>query len=225
MLCYNILHNVLYKEKQMIIVQDLITGYQGKGINFPLNGKFALGSMTAIIGVNGSGKSTLIKTLAGLLPPIRGKINFNINKPRIGYLPQLHEVDRKFPLTVFDVVAMGCWPRSGMIFPKIKYNYQKNIWRELKRVGLDRLLNKTIDVLSGGQFQRMLFARLFVQQAPLILLDEPFAAIDNYYSSLLMETINELNQQGCTIIIALHDYSKITKYFSNILRLSFNKSI
>ncbi len=189
----------------MITLHNLVIGYKGQGIDVPLNGRFTIGSMTAIVGNNGAGKSTLLKTLAGLLPPIKGTLSFEITgRPRIGYLPQQIEIDRQFPLTVFDVVAMGCWPSSGLLH-RINHVQQIAIWHALKSVGLEEFSNYTISTLSVGQFQRMLFARILVQKAPLILLDEPFSCIDKTSCNLLMTVIKQLHCQKHTIIVVLHD--------------------
>lgn len=204
----------------MITLRNLLTGYHGEGIGVPLDGCFAIGSMTAIVGANGSGKSTLLKTLAGLLPPVQGTLSFSHNeRPRVGYLPQQAEMDRQFPLTVFDVVAMGCWPTRGLL-RRIYRTQQAAIWQALTRVGLEELSHRAISTLSGGQFQRMLFARLLVQEAPLILLDEPFSGIDKPICNLLMTVIEQLYRQGRTIIVVLHDNQLVVKHFPQMLWLT-----
>ncbi|BAE73460.1 metal ion ABC transporter ATP-binding component [Sodalis glossinidius str. 'morsitans'] len=213
-------HHHLVDDAAMIMLRDLVTGYQGQGIGVPLDGRFDSGSMTAIVGANGSGKSTLLKTLAGLLPPVQGSLSFGpAGRPRIGYLPQQVEMDRQFPLTVFDVVAMGCWPASGLL-RRINRAGQAAIWQALTRVGLETLAQCAISTLSGGQFQRMLFARLLVQEAPLILLDEPFSGIDKPTCGLLMTVIEQLHRQGRTIIVVLHDNQLVAQHFPQTLWLS-----
>ncbi|AFP85174.1 metal ABC transporter ATP-binding protein [secondary endosymbiont of Ctenarytaina eucalypti] len=204
----------------MIILHNLIMGYQGQGIGVPLDGRFASGSMTAIVGLNGSGKSTLLKTLAGLLSPIRGSLSFcNPGRPRIGYLPQQVDIDRQFPIKVYDVVAMGCWPIRGLL-RRINLKQQVAIRQALTRVGLETLSYRAISTLSSGQFQRMLFARLLVQEAPLILLDEPFSGIDMPTFGLLMTVIAQLNRQGRTIIVVVHDNQLVARYFPQTLWLT-----
>lgn len=204
----------------MITLRNLLTGYHGQGIGVPLDGYFASGSMTAIVGANGSGKSTLLKTLAGLLPPVQGSLSFGqAGRPRVGYLPQQAEMDRQFPLTVFDVVAMGCWPTCGLL-RRLHRAQQAAIWQALTRVGLEALSHRAISTLSGGQFQRMLFARLLVQEAPLILLDEPFSGIDKPTCGLLMTVIEQLHRQGRTIIVVLHDNQLVVEHFPQTLWLT-----
>ncbi|MGL9769468.1 MAG: metal ABC transporter ATP-binding protein [Sodalis sp. (in: enterobacteria)] len=213
----------LVDDVTMITLHDLVTGYHGQGIGVPLDGHFNSGSMTAIVGANGSGKSTLLKTLAGLLPPVQGSLSFTpTGRPRIAYLPQQTEIDRQFPLTVFDVVAMGCWPASSL-FRRISQPVQVAIWHALRRVGLEMFPQRTISTLSGGQFQRMLFAQLLVQEAPLILLDEPFNGIDKPTCNLLMTVIEQLHRQGRTIIVVLHDNQLAAQHFPQMLWLSSSK--
>ncbi|WP_038497943.1 metal ABC transporter ATP-binding protein [Candidatus Palibaumannia cicadellinicola] len=205
----------------MIRLHNLQTGYNGKSISKPVSGRFERGSMTAIIGANGSGKSTLLKTIAGLLPPVGGHLDFGDQKtrPRIGYLPQQIDIDRQFPLKVFEVVAIGCWPATGLL-RSINTKQQTLIWQALTRVGLNDKAHCTICSLSNGQFQRMLFARLLVQQAPLVLLDEPFTGIDQQTCSLLITFVHQLHKQGSTIIVVLHDNIIVAKHFPATLMLS-----
>lgn len=209
----------------MIRLYNLQTGYQGQSIAIPLSGRFKFGSMTAIIGANGMGKSTLLKTLAGLLPPVAGRLEFGgTGRPRIGYLPQQVAMDRQFPLTIFDVVAMGCWPVTGLL-RRISDCQRAAIWQALERVGLDGIPGRSISALSSGQFQRMLFARLLVQYAALILLDEPFSGIDNQTCDRLLEIINKLHRQECTIIVVLHDNQLVAQHFPDTLLLGKTRNI
>ncbi|AKC59634.1 metal ABC transporter ATP-binding protein [Blochmannia endosymbiont of Polyrhachis (Hedomyrma) turneri] len=205
----------------MIKLNNLSIGYSGRSIKLPsITGQFKRGSMTAILGTNGIGKSTFLKTLAGFLPPAGGELKFNTCKmPRISYLPQRIRVNYRFPLSVFDVVAMGCWPVTGLL-KKIDEQQNSVILESLRCVKLDRILQKDISVLSAGQFQCMLFARLLVQQSSLILLDEPFNSIDCQTCDLMLSVIDQLHYRGSTIIIVLHNSNIVTEYFSDTLLLS-----
>nr|WP_213991885.1 ABC transporter ATP-binding protein [Sodalis sp. dw_96] len=204
----------------MITLSNLILGYQGLRIAAPISGTFQTGSLTAIIGANGTGKSTLLKTIAGLLPPVGGHLAFASEpRPRIAYLPQQSELDRQFPVNVFDVVSMGCWPATGLL-RRIGGADKAIIRQALERVGLDSMPGRSIDALSGGQFQRMLFARLLVQQAPLVLLDEPFTGIDRQTCDLLLEVIAQLHRAGQTIIVVLHDHGQVARHFPQTLLLT-----
>lgn len=207
----------------MITLNNLVLGYHHKKISPIINGIITQGSMIAVIGSNGVGKSTFLKTLAGLLPPISGHLKFK-KKISISYLPQKNNIDYYFPITVFDVVSMGCWPKTNF-FKKINYYQKCLIWKALEKVQLTDLLNQHINNLSVGQFQRMLFARILVQESLLVLLDEPFQGIDKTTYGILIHSINQLKHIGCTIIATIHDTKYISKYFSKILLLTQSTSI
>lgn len=203
----------------MILLQQLQIGYHGHSVAPVLNGEFCDGSMTAIIGDNGCGKSTLLKTLIGLLPSVSGCVCWkNGKRPVIAWLLQTNELDRQFPLCVQDVVAMGCWPHRSL-FVSLR-RQQGAIDEALERVGLSEIRRDPIETLSGGQFQRMLFARLLVQRARLVLLDEPFTGVDEDTCRLLMDLITQMHQQGKTVIAVLHDQLRVMRHFPEILRLT-----
>lgn len=199
-------------------------GYLGQKIGPSITGYISKGSMIAVTGSNGIGKSTFLKILARLTIPISGKLEFKQNKFSVSYLPQIKNIDYSFPVTVFDVVSMGCWPRIGFL-SKLNIYQQNLIWKALEQVKLLDLLNRDINTLSGGQFQRVLFARILVQKSSLILLDEPFQGIDAFACKMLMRSIIRLNQYGSTIIVVVHNDKFIVKYFSKILLLHRYSSI
>ncbi len=208
----------------MISLKNLVTGYFNAAVSCPISCDFEKGSMTALIGVNGCGKSTLLKTLAGLLKPMSGNIQYAHNqRPQIAYLPQQSDLDREFPLTVYDVVSMGCWPKRHL-WQSINAQDRLNIADAIERVKLSDLINISISELSGGQFQRMLFARLLVQQAPILMLDEPFTGIDAETSELLIRLIQQLNKEGYTIIVVLHDNQMVQRFFPVSLLLAQDKN-
>ncbi|MEB6337647.1 metal ABC transporter ATP-binding protein [Serratia rhizosphaerae] len=204
----------------MIALHQLTVGYGGASLFPPLSGHFATGSLTAVIGVNGAGKSTLLKTIAGLLPLQGGSLQFSTYPPpAVAYLPQQLELDRLFPITVGDLVAMGCWRRSG-IFGAVTRSQRQCITEALETVGMSPLAHRPLNALSGGQLQRALFARLLVQQTPLILLDEPFTGIDTATTGLLLRVIEQLHRQGKTLIAVLHDMAMVADHFPQALLLS-----
>lgn len=209
----------------MMTLYNLIAGYCGRKVSPSVSGQIKCGNMIAIVGPNGIGKSTLLKTLGGLLPPVSGRLEFGEKgRPRIGYLPQNRSVDRHFPLTVFDVVSMGCWPRINFL-KRLNQRQIAVIWRSLDQVKLLDVLNEYIETLSGGQVQRMLFARILVQKASLILLDEPFQGIDINTCKIMIRAVNLLCRHGCTVIAALHNNELVAEYFPNILSLTYSRSI
>jgi ABC-type Mn/Zn transport systems, ATPase component len=202
----------------MITLDNLVAGYDRLAITPSLCGVIEPGSLTAIVGVNGCGKSTLLKTLAGFIPPVSGLLRWYEQRPVIGWLAQRHALESQFPLTVHDVVSQGAWPRVSL-FRGLNREMRGRIHGAIERVGLTALVNVPIEALSGGQFQRMLFARVLVQQAPLVMLDEPFTGIDEATSQALMDVILDMHRGGQTILVVLHDNERVSRHFPETLLL------
>lgn len=181
---------------------------------------FLEGSLTAVLGPNGGGKSTLLKALLGLIPIQQGEIERFYLKPRdIAYLPQQMEIDRTFPLTVYDVVALGLSQTKGF-FQEINQEADILIQRVLEKVGLKEAANRSLHTLSGGQFQRVLFARAMLQDAKIILLDEPFAAVDRYTVEDLIKIVKNWGIEKRTVIIVSHDLEVVQTHFPQSLLLA-----
>ena len=158
--------------------EELTLGYDRHPAVHQLDGEVADGSLTAIVGPNGAGKSTLLKGVTGVLRPLAGQVRFGTcTRSDIAYLPQQSDIDRSFPITVVDLVAMGLWSEIGGLFG-LRAAHRARIDDAISAVGLTGFESRIIGSLSGGQFQRALFARLLLQNAQLVLLDEPFTAID-----------------------------------------------
>lgn len=178
------------------------------------------GSVHAIIGPNGAGKSTLLKGLAGELRPIGGRILMPGVRPRaLAYLPQRGEIDHGFPVSVFDVVAMGLWREVGA-FGGLSRAQRQRVHDALAAVGMAGFEARLIGSLSGGQLQRARFARLILQDAPLILLDEPFAAIDTRTVDDLIALILGWHREGRTVLTVVHDLEQVRRHFPTCLLLS-----
>ncbi|HKU95749.1 MAG TPA: metal ABC transporter ATP-binding protein [Vineibacter sp.] len=175
------------------------------------------GEMTAIVGPNGAGKSTLLKALLGLAPRVEGRIECAAR--RIAYLPQQAEIDRTFPISVFDTVLLGRWGRFGG-FGAAGPADLHDARHAIEAVGLAGFERRPIDTLSVGQFQRVLFARLLLQDADLVLLDEPFAAIDAKTVGDLMEVIKRWHAEKRTVVAVLHDLDQVRREFPNSLLLA-----
>lgn len=203
----------------MIELDNLVAGYEGVAITPSLSGVIHKGSLTAIVGLNGCGKSTLLKTLAGFIPPVSGVVRWSPARPTIGWLAQRHALESQFPLTVLDVVSQGAWPRISLL-RGLRNDVRRRIQASLARVGLTEMAKTPIEALSGGQFQRMLFARVLVQRAPLVMLDEPFTGIDEATTHDLMTVIQEMHQQGQTVLAVLHDNQRVADYFPETLLLA-----
>ncbi len=203
-----------------ITLHNLTLGYQRHPAVHHLSGSFASGSMTAIVGPNGSGKSTLVKGITGFLRPMEGSIDRGGLLPhQIAYLPQRLEVDRSFPITVLDTVLLGLWQEIGM-FGGVNRTLWQRAAQALSTVGLGGLESRGINELSGGQFQRVMFARMSLQEAPVLIFDEPFSAIDEQTVLDLMAVIRRWNEEGRTLLIVVHDLDLVRQYFPQTLLLA-----
>lgn len=196
---------------------DLTVSYDRHPAVHHVSAEIPAGEMTAIVGPNGAGKSTLLKALLGLAPRIEGRIESSAR--RIAYLPQQAEIDRSFPITVFDTVLLGRWGRFGG-FGAAKSADINDARQAIAAVGLAGFEQRPIDTLSVGQFQRVLFARLLLQDADLVLLDEPFAAIDAKTVADLMAVIRRWREEKRTVIAVLHDFDQVRRDFPNSLLLA-----
>ena len=196
-----------------IALANLSVGYDRHPAVHHVSGAFAAGSLTAIVGPNGGGKSTLLKALIGFLRPMTGGIDYNGIKPGdIAYLPQLSEVDRSFPLSVTDVVTLGLWTKIG-VCGRVTDTQREEVTRALTEVGMTAFADRPIEMLSTGQWQRVLFARLIVQNARVILLDEPFAAIDSRTAHDLTHILQHWQEEGRTVIAVMHDLTSVRLHF------------
>jgi zinc/manganese transport system ATP-binding protein len=207
-------------ERMSVILSDLTLGYERRPAVHHLTGAFAQGEIHALVGPNGSGKSTLLKGLAGLIAPLTGRIDLDgFERRDIAYLPQDHGVDLAFPITLGDLVALGLWSRRGL-FGAATRTDRERVRQALEAVGLAGFEGRGVDQVSGGQLQRALFARVLVQDARLILLDEPFAALDQRTALDLIEVVRRWPGEGRTVITALHELDVVRGLCSQTLLLA-----
>jgi zinc/manganese transport system ATP-binding protein len=200
--------------------QNLTLGYDRHPAVHHLDGAVQRGALVAVVGPNGAGKSTLFKGIVGVLKPLAGSIERDAIKTRdIAYLPQAADIDRSFPINVYDMVAMGLWKRAGL-FGGVGSKARHDIEHALAAVGLTGFEHRAIGQLSGGQMQRVLFARLLLQDARLIVLDEPFTAIDSRTQADLIDLIGRWHQEERTVIAALHDLDLVKAHFPEVLLLA-----
>ena len=196
-----------------IAMRDLDLGWGGRVVLSGVSGAFERGSLTAVVGPNGAGKSTLIQALAGALQPLAGSIRVAPGlESSIGWLPQASRLDRSFPVRVIDLVSLGAWRRVGA-WQRLPDAERERAMQCLARVGMAERARNLIGELSGGQLQRALFARLMMQDAAVMLLDEPFAAIDEATSALLMDMVRAWHEAGRTVIAVLHDLDLVRSRF------------
>ena len=201
-----------------IELHNLTLGYERHPAVHHVSATLPAGSLVAVVGPNGAGKSTLIKGLAGLVRPMQGHIT-GLAGQRVAYLPQRDDMDHSFPITVADMVAMGLWHEVGALGGYSRAQRQR-CTDALAQVGLSGFGQRTIATLSGGQFQRALFARLMLQDAPIILLDEPFAGVDTRTSRDLLALLHTWHAQGRTVLAVLHDMDQVSQHFPHALLLA-----
>ena len=201
-----------------IELRDLTLGYERHPAVHHLSLTLQPGSLVALVGPNGAGKSTLIKALAGSLRPIGGELLRPANQ-RIAWLPQHNGLDPSFPIDVRDMVTLGLWHQVGAL-GRFGARHRALCDAALAAVGLTGFEARPLDTLSGGQLQRALFARLILQDAPLVLLDEPFAAVDNRTSADLLALLHRWQAQGKTVIVVLHDLAQVRAHFPLTLLLA-----
>lgn len=198
--------------------RDLTLGYNSHPAVHHLSGTVRTGSLTAVVGANGSGKSTLLKGIVGVLKPMSGYC-VHEKTSRIAYLPQQSELDRSFPARVVDLVSLGLWPRRGLL-GRYTSGDLDFVSKALMSVGLEDFEKRPIDTLSGGQLQRALFARVLVQDADLILLDEPFNAIDTKTVGDLIALIKRWHGERRTVMVVVHDLELVKEHFPQALLLA-----
>jgi len=200
--------------------ENLTLGYDRHPAVRQLDGEVADGSLTAVVGPNGAGKSTLLKGVTGVLRPLAGQVRFGTcTRNDIAYLPQQSDIDRSFPITVVELVAVGLWSEIGGFFG-LSAAHRARVDEAISAVGLTGFGRRSISSLSGGQFQRVLFARLLLQNAQLVLLDEPFTAIDARTMVDLLGVVRRWHGEGRTVIAFLHDAEAVRAHSPATLLLA-----
>jgi zinc/manganese transport system ATP-binding protein len=200
--------------------EDVTLGYDRHPAVHHLSGAVDAGALLAVVGPNGAGKSTLFRGVVGLLKPLAGRIVTPGLGPRtIAYLPQIADIDRSFPISVIDFVSTGLWRATG-IFGGIGAAARKAIAQAIAVVGLTGFENRGIGTLSGGQMQRLLFARVLLQDARVIVLDEPFNAMDAKTQADLLALVAHWHAEGRTVLAALHDMEMVRAHFPQTLLLA-----
>jgi zinc/manganese transport system ATP-binding protein len=203
-----------------ITLLDLSLAYRDRLAVQGLSGRIEAGSLTAVVGPNGGGKSSLLSALAGQMPPLRGQVQWAPGlRARLAWLPQQAQIDRSFPIRVVDVVMMGGWARHGA-WRSASRSCREQALQALRTVGLAGLEGRGVAELSTGQFQRVLFARLLIQDAPLILLDEPFAGVDAATTADLLALVQQWHAEGRTVLAVLHDLDAVRRHFPHTLLLA-----
>ena len=203
-----------------IALRNLTVAYRGHPAVHHLSGEFTPGSQTAVIGPNGAGKTSLLAAILGSLAPTEGEVHMAHSlRRRIAWLPQQAAIDRSFPIRVFDLVALGHWSAVGSL-RALNGAQHDQVQHALQAVGLCGFERRGIGELSAGQFQRVLFARVLLQDAPVILLDEPFNAIDVRTTADLLGVVARWHAEARTVVAVLHDLEQVRRHFDRTLLLA-----
>ncbi len=213
--------------------EDLSLGYKRKMVVEGFNASIPQGSVIGLIGPNGSGKTTLLRAFSGLIKPMHGKILLDghtlTNIPArkraqlIGWVPQREKL--AWPLTVKEVVSLGRAPYRGWLLP-LTENDQQVIEQAIHFTDLQDLTDRSVEELSGGEFQRVLVARALAQEPRVLLLDEPNASLDIHYQIQVMDLVRELvAQRGITAVIAIHDLSVAARYCDSLILMQHGRKV
>ena len=201
--------------KKLLEIKNLSAGYENQVVleNVTLN--ILANDFIGVIGPNGGGKTTLIKTILGLVKPISGEMNLLISKKNIGYLPQVNQIDKRFPISVIDVVRSG--KADTALFSSFHKNNQEKEKAEslIQEMGITSIRNKSIGELSGGQMQRVFLCRALMNEPELLILDEPSTYVDNNFEGELYLKLKELNNRMAILLIS-HDVGTISFFVKTI---------
>lgn len=206
-----------------LCLDHLTLARSGRVVLSDISGEFASGRITAIIGANGAGKSTLVSGIMGELRPTSGRIVCNVPRERRAWLPQQLALDLTFPMSVEELIMTGCWPTHGALRGYCSRCYARG--RDItERLGISHLAHRPLGELSGGQRQRALLGRTLMQDARLLILDEPFANVDTHTVEVLTRVLRSMAAEGVTILVVLHDQQQLAELADDVLLLSQGKS-
>ncbi|MDH4983295.1 manganese/iron ABC transporter ATP-binding protein [Hyphomicrobium sp. D-2] len=208
-------------------VRDVTVAYPS-GVTALLDATFELGAGTicGLVGVNGSGKSTLFKAIMGFVRPSRGEVricglsvNQALKRCCVAYVPQSEEVDWNFPVLVEDVVMMGRYGHMNFLrIPTAKD--KEKVTESLERVNMLRFRHHQIGELSGGQKKRVFLARALAQEAPVILLDEPFTGVDVKTETAIIELLRQLRASGHLMLVSTHNLGSVPDFCDQVVLLN-----
>lgn len=204
----------------LLQLENISVGYNSKPVLKDVSLTVNSGDFIGIIGPNGGGKTTLLKVILEILKPWKGqitvgdKINASHQKS-IGYLPQYNNFDRKFPVTVKDIVRSGFITKNNLVK---RYSAKENQRAEalMKEMGISELKNRSASELSGGELQRAMLCRALASDPDLLILDEPNTYVDNKFEHELYENLVRLNKQGKAILLVTHDIGTVSYYIKSI---------
>lgn len=211
-------------QSPVVRLEDVTVAYGDRAALWDIDLEIPRGTLTAVVGPNGAGKTTLMKTMLGLLKPATGRVEI-LGKPvsqsrrQVAFVPQRGAVDWDFPATVGDLALMGTygsvpwWRRLGPAEEKRARN-------AMEMVDLDHLAHRPLNQLSGGQQQRAFLARALSQEAPLLVLDEPFQGIDAATEKSILVLFQRLKSEGKSLIVVHHDLHTVRDLFDHCVLLN-----
>lgn len=197
----------------LIRISNLSAAYDGRTVLHDVNLTVYENDFLGIIGPNGGGKTTLIKCILGLLPITGGKIEFSPSLT-MGYLPQYNAIDRKFPISVEEVILSGLSSKKSLI-SRFSKEQRAKVQETVMRMGLEGLEKRAIGQLSGGQLQRALLGRAIISDPGVLILDEPSTYIDKRFEARLYELLAEINRE-CAVILVSHDIGTVLQQVKSI---------
>ncbi|MDT9629747.1 ATP-binding cassette domain-containing protein [Pseudomonas sp. JV449] len=199
----------------MITCTALRWGAPGQPLTPAVDFTLEKGSLTGVIGPNGCGKSSLLKVIAGLQKPLAGKVTVDV--PRRGglsFLPQQQHLDRQFPISLQELVAAGFW--GTRLTPQQRSQRLQKVLEEWCLSGLEQ---RPLMALSGGQLQRALLARMSLAESPVLLLDEPHAALDEEGQALCWSHIHAWHAEGRTLVVVCHDLASVRQHTQQVVQI------
>lgn len=204
---------------KLIEIKGLSAGYDQKLVLRDVDLTVYENDFLGIIGPNGGGKTTLVKLIMGLLTPKEGKIQFfrggkSVDSISMGYLPQYNAIDKKFPISIYDVILSGL-SGSKSFFKNFTKEHHDLVKEVIQRMGLEGMEKKAIGQLSGGQMQRALLGRAIVSNPEILILDEPNTYIDQRFETRLYEILTEMNKER-TILLISHDIGTVISNVKSI---------
>lgn len=213
-----------HPETSPLSIHDMTVAYHRRPVLWDVDYIAPRGRLVAIVGPNGAGKSTLIKAALELIPKVSGDVRvfgkpYREQRSRVAYVPQRTSVDWDFPVSALDVVATGLYRRIGWFRP-VSRRWRDKARAALERVGLADYANRQISQLSGGQQQRVFLARALAQDAPLYLMDEPFAGVDAATERAILDVLRAMRDAGRTVVAVHHDLQTVPEYFDHVVMLN-----